>query len=329
MHALVVGLSVLSLALSAMAADPLIRQRADPQVYRHTDGYYYFTATVPKYDSIELRRSKTLNGLATAEPVTIWHQHKTGPMANHIWAPELHFIAGKWYVYFAAGTSQDQWAIRIYVLTTDAANPLEGKWTEAGQLKTGVESFSLDATTFELDGTQYLVWAQHTPPDKTNTDLYIAKMATPTKLASKPVRISKPDLPWERIGYKVNEGPALLMHDGKLFLTYSASATDANYCMGMLTADAKADLLDPKTWHKSQAPVLATNAAEKIFGPGHNSFTTASDGANVIVFHARDYRDIKGDPLNDPNRSTYLRKITWSADGTPVFDLKATIALNE
>ena len=31
-----------------------IPQRADPYVYRHTDGTYYFTASVPEYDRIVL-----------------------------------------------------------------------------------------------------------------------------------------------------------------------------------------------------------------------------------------------------------------------------------
>ena len=30
-------------------------QRADPYVYRHSDGTYYFTASVPAYDSIVLK----------------------------------------------------------------------------------------------------------------------------------------------------------------------------------------------------------------------------------------------------------------------------------
>ena len=32
--------------------DPLVLGRADPYVYKHTDGYYYFTATYPAYDRI-------------------------------------------------------------------------------------------------------------------------------------------------------------------------------------------------------------------------------------------------------------------------------------
>ena len=49
---------------------PLIEQRADPYIYKHTDGYYYFTASVPLYDQIELRRATTIEGLATAPTVT-------------------------------------------------------------------------------------------------------------------------------------------------------------------------------------------------------------------------------------------------------------------
>ena len=87
---------------------PWILQRADPYVYRHTDGTYYFTASVPAYDRIILRRSQTLKGLSDAEEATIWKKHETGHMGNHIWAPELHFLEGKWYIYFAAGDAEDK-----------------------------------------------------------------------------------------------------------------------------------------------------------------------------------------------------------------------------
>ena len=46
---------------------PWILQRADPYVYKHTDGTYYFTASIPAYDGIVLRHSDTLAGLKDAE----------------------------------------------------------------------------------------------------------------------------------------------------------------------------------------------------------------------------------------------------------------------
>ena len=316
----VIALGCLAAApVSAAWPSPLVKQRADPCIYKHTDGYYYFTATVPAYDRLVLRRSKTLAGLATAEEKTIWMKHRDGPMGAHIWAPEVHFIDGKWYIYFAAGGATDVWAIRMYVLECDAANPLDGPWKELGQIKSFAESFTLDASTFEHNGVRYLVWAQHTPPEKTNTDIYIAKLKSPAEIAGTPVRISRPEFNWERVGFSVNEGPVALIRNGRIFLTYSAAATDANYCLGLLTADENADLLDPKSWKKSPEPVMKSDPARKLFGPGHNYFTVDENGRDVLVFHARGYRDIKGDPLNNPDRATYLRYVTYDKDGVPVF----------
>lgn len=300
--------------------NPLIPQRADPFILRHADSFYYFLGTVPEYDRIELRRAPSITGLASAEPKTIWRKHATGPMGAHIWAPELHRINGKWFIYFAAGAAEKIWDIRIYVLENAAANPLEGEWLERGQLRTQWETFSLDSTTFEHRGVRYLVWAQAEPNAKHGTNLYIARMASPVDIEGTPVRLSRPEFDWEKVRYEVNEGPAVLIRHGRVFVTYSAAGTGAEYCMGLLTADADADLLDPKSWHKSPVPVFATSETAGIFGPGHNSFTVAEDGAtDLLVFHARNYRDISGDPLRDPNRHTRVQPIRWRADGTPDF----------
>jgi len=307
-------------AADAAFPNPVVRERADPHLTLHTDGYYYFTATVPEYDRLEVRRSKTINALATAEPKTIWRKHPTGAMGSHIWAPELHHIAGKWYVYFAAGGAEKVWDIRIYVLENSAANPLDGEWIERGQLQTGWESFALDATTFEHRGTRYLVWAQKDPKIRGNTNLYLAKMDTPLSIVGPAVMISKPEFPWEQIRYWVNEGPAVLIRNGRVWMTYSAAGTGAEYCLGLLTADATADLLDPQSWKKSEKPVFTTNETNGVFGPGHNSFTQTADGqTDLLVFHARNYAEIKGDPLLDPNRHTRVQPIVWRADGTPDF----------
>ena len=300
--------------------NPVVLQRADPWVYLHSDGYYYMTATVPEYDRIELRRARTIPGLGEAEPVVVWRKHASGEMGAHIWAPELHLIDGKWYIYFAAGAAEDIWRIRMYVLECGADNPLAGPWVERGRIQTRWDSFSLDATTFEHRGRRYLVWAQNEPGVNNNTDLYIAELANPWTIKGTPVRISRPDLAWEKRGYQVNEGASVLIRNGRVFLTYSASATDANYCVGLLTADADADLLDPASWHKSQAPVFSTYEASMVFGPGHNCFTTTPDGqTDLIVYHARDYRDIEGFALADPNRHTRVQVLNWHEDGTPDF----------
>ncbi|WP_405155591.1 family 43 glycosylhydrolase [Paenibacillus sp. FSL K6-0108] len=304
--------------------NPILEQRADPWVYRHTDGYYYFSASVPAFDRIEIRRAQTLEELRNAEPVTAWRKHDTGPMSANIWAPEIHFIDGKWYIYYAAAhtseTNEGLFDHRMYVLENDSANPLEGEWVEKGQIKTRWETFALDATTFEHKGIRYLVWAQKDPDIVGNSNLYISEMENPWTLRGEQVMIATPEYDWEIIGFKVNEGAAVLHRNGRIFIGYSASATDCNYCMGLLTADEDADLLDPASWVKSPNPVFQTCEANGQYGPGHNSFTVSPDGkTDILIYHARNYKDIEGDPLYDPNRHARAQVIHWNEDGTPDF----------
>lgn len=319
-------LCVLMLAGGAYAANvmewenPIVPQRADPHVFLHSDGYYYLTATAPEYDRIELRRAKTLKGLSTAKVKVIWRKHDKGAMGAHIWAPEIHFIDGKWYVYFTAAPAESIWEIRPQVLECADTNPLTGEWEEKGEIKLNWASFSLDATTFSHKGTRYLVWTQrgHKPHDGTN--IYIAEMDTPTSITGEAVMLTYPDYEWETRKYRVNEAPAVLVKNGKIFMTYSASATDANYCLGMLVADADADLLDAASWIKSKEPVLKTHPDNRVFGPGHNCFTTMPDGkTDILVYHARDYEKIQGDPLRNHDRATRAQVIKWDQDGMPIF----------
>jgi len=300
---------------------PLIKQRADPFVYFHTDGYYYFTASTPEYDRIELRRAWSVKGLADAEPLVIWRKHSSGPMSWHIWAPELHFINGKWYIYFAAGRAEDPWWIRTWVLENTSPDPFTGQWEEKGMLEAEWDSFMLDCTVFENHGEYYAVWAQKRQERQENSALYIARMESPTKLALPQTLLTFPEFDWECRGFKVNEGAAVLQRNGKIFLTYSASATDATYCMGLLTAKDGSDLLDPKAWKKSEKPVLVTDEKKGIFGPGHNSFTTSRDGKeDYLIYHARPYAEVDlAFALYDPNRHTWVKRIKYDAEGNPLF----------
>lgn len=303
---------------------PLIEQRADPFICRHTDGFYYFVASVPEYDRIEIRRAATIAGLAQADPVVVWRKHESGKLSANIWAPEIHYIEGKWYIYFAAAhTSQTNEGLfdhRMYVLENGNANPLAGAWEEKGQIRTAWESFSLDATSFEHNGTRYYVWAQKDPEIEGNSNLYISRMSNPWTLCGPQTMLATPEYDWERIGFKVNEGPAFLKKGKRVFLTYSASATDYNYCMGLLEADTDADLLQASSWRKCPVPVLTTEEQVGMYGPGHNSFTVSEDdNQELFVFHARTYKDILGDPLYDPNRHTFVRELLFTDEGRPDF----------
>lgn len=306
---------------------PWIMQRADPYVYRHTDGKYYFTASVPAYDQIVLRCSDTLDGLKDAEEKEVWHKHEKGIMSKHIWAPELHYLFGKWYIYFAGGDVDDIWAIRPYVLECQGEDPINDPWVEKGKMTCAEDdefsfrAFSLDGTVFEVNGEWYYIWAEKVSVGKQISNLYIAKMENGYTLKTVQVLLTTPDYDWERVGFWVNEGPAVIKRYGKVFVTYSASETGVAYCMGMLTADENSDLLDPLSWKKERYPVLQSDYDLGLYGPGHNSFTVDENGNDVMVYHARTETEIVGDPLYNPNRHAMLMKIKWENE-RPVFSYK-------
>lgn len=304
--------------------NPIVIQRADPSVYLHSDGYYYFTASHPLFDRIILRRAKSLNELQEAKEEVIWWKEEKGPLSNLIWAPEIHRVHNKWYIYFAAAPNdsitQNTFNHRMYVLENDCENPLEGTWEGKGEVKTTMDTFSLDATVFQHKEELYYLWAQEDIDIKGHSNIYIAKMKNPWTLKTEGVLLTKPEYEWECKGFLVNEGPAVLKKNNKIFITYSGSATGVEYCMGMLTAKQTDDLMDPKSWIKSEKPVFTTSYKNKQYGPGHNSFTETHDGKDtILVYHARNYTKIEGDPLFDPNRHARAQLVEWGSDGQPQF----------
>ena len=305
----------------SVGVNPIVLQRADPCVLRH-DGQYYFTGSHPLYDRIVLRRAERLEDLQAADEVTVWRRHDSGPQSHLIWAPEIHRVDGRWYIYYAAAPDEevtvdapgadDTFNHRVFVLENASDDPFTGEWVERGQVDTGWESFV-------LGGDQYLVWAQQHPDVRGHSNLYIARMADPWTLATPAVMLSRPEFDWEVRGFWVNEGPSVLVREGRVFLTYSGAATGIDYAMGLLTASADDDLLDPASWTKSPDPVFVSDPAAGQYGPGHNSFTETPDGDAVLVYHARTYTEITGDPLRDPNRHARAQILPFDADGNPVW----------
>ena len=113
---------------------PFIEQRADPHILRK-DGFYYFTASVPAFDRVILRKADSLQGLAQAEEKTVWTRHESGEMSCNIWAPEIHNVDGAWVIYFAAARggadSAGCYDHRTYALINRNDDPMEGGFEEA------------------------------------------------------------------------------------------------------------------------------------------------------------------------------------------------------
>ncbi|WP_171683406.1 family 43 glycosylhydrolase [Paenibacillus planticolens] len=319
-------------------SNPLIKNGADPDIYKGKDGYFYYTSSymdasnnnvaAKQYDRITLRRATTIQGLATAEEKQIFYKNASGDASYHIWAPEIHQIGGKWYVYFAGGKTSANFDLRVYVIECQGSDPMQDPWGPPVKVAMINESFDLDATVFEHNNEMYMAYAYKYGPDSVNSSIRIAKMTSPTTLDSKQVTISTPEYTWEQRRDNVEEAPSVMKKNGKIFMTFSAGSTDSTYAIGLLTAvdSPSTNLLDPASWTKTPYPVMATSVATGQFGPGHSTFTVSEDGTReVLSYHARENQQYSGvnsyAPLYDASRWARVQYIYWHADGSPYFGI--------
>ncbi|WP_375417265.1 family 43 glycosylhydrolase [uncultured Hymenobacter sp.] len=315
--ALTVGLTPAAQAQRSAAArtfqNPLQADGPDPWVIRH-GGYYYYTNTTGR--NLTLWKTKALSEVAAAPPKVVWTPPATGPNSYEIWAPELHFLDGKWYLYYTAtdkANFSDQTRY-VFVLENASPDPTTGTWTDRGRINTKYSG--LDGSVFEHGGRRYFVYSAYVGPQSV---LAIAPMRNPWTLeGGREAVIATPTLAWEKGGGRqILEGPEFLAgKKGQLLIVYSASACwDDNYCLGMLTAAKGSDPLRPESWTKAPRPVFQPSAANGVWGTGHNSFTTSPDGReNWLVYHAKAAADGKC-----AGRSARMQKFSWHADGTPDF----------
>lgn len=286
---------------------------ADPFVTFH-EGFYYYTFTTGLH--VEVRKSATLEGIADAEPVGVWRSWEEPAMDGPPWAPELHYLNGKWYIY-TTGKVPGSDEMRVIVLEGDTP---QSQFTYVANLAGGIDATILN----HPNGQMYMIWMRHESGSLTN--ITIAPMTSPTSLGAGWTQISEPNIDlwydWEKSHQVCNEGPQVIHRNGKIFLTYSANASwTEHYCLGMFTCDDKADVMNRNNWVKSPVPIFEKSWENGVVGVGHASFTTSSDGKeDWILFHGMD--DDESDPDSDIEigwefRHPWIQRISWHHDGTP------------
>ncbi len=295
--------------------NPLLDPGADPWVYKDDDTYYFM---VTKGTKLDLWKSKSLSRIAEGSCKTIWTAPSEGINCANIWAPEIHKVNGKWYVYFTAndGKGDDQ-TRKIFVLENASEDPFIDSWVEKGYVHT--EHPGLDGTIFEHKGLLYFVYAGYGNFPEYGSALYLAEMENPWTIKGPNVLLSKPEFDWEKQGgMAINEGPVMLKRNNKLFLVYSASTTwSDDYCLGMLTSSHDMNVMDPESWVKSSQPVFKKSIENGVYAPGHNGFTRSPDETeDWIVYHA-----IPESDGGSQRRSTRIQPFSWNPDGSPNFGI--------
>lgn len=304
------------LTTSTTFINPILPSGPDPWVIKK-DNSYYFTHT--SGNSIEIYRTTKMSELSTAPVKTVWIPPQGKTYSKEIWAPEIHYLHRKWYLYFAADDG-DNAHHRLYVLENKSADPLAGQWKLRGKVADASDKWAIDATEVDFHGKSYLMWSGWESDTNGQQNIYIAKLANPWTITGKRVLISAPTYDWERQGAPpaVNEGPeALMSPSGKLFVTFSASGcwTD-HYAIGLLRLKENGDPLNAADWTKSPTPVFVTNAQNGAYSPGHNGFFISRDGSeNWIIYHA----NAKAGQGCGDERNPRMQKFTWKTNGDPDF----------
>ena len=133
---------------------------ADPWMVKEGEYYYYcFSAN----NAIHVSKSKSM--IHRGETKIIWKAPETGWNRACVWAPEIHFIKGRWYVYYAAGISGPPFIHQRTGVLRSQTEDVFSDYEDMGMLYTGDDPsvkesniWAIDMTVFELSGKLYAVW---------------------------------------------------------------------------------------------------------------------------------------------------------------------------
>lgn len=274
---------------------------ADPYVLRYNGMYYH---CYMKEDGIYLSESEELWNIGSGRKVKVFDNV---PGARKWYAPELHRIGDSWYIYGAPNIDNRDMHC-MCVLELKGESPI-GAYENKGVVRGLENKWSLDGTILEYEGKIWFVWADC-------GHIFMAEMENPYGIKGETVVLANcGEMEFEKRDGRIIEGPAILKKEDKIHIVFSANnSQNDEYCLGRLTY-CGGDIADSANWKKH--PEAIFEKTDKVFGPGHCSFTTVTeDGCekDYIVYHAN---------LESGSgwygRNVFVQEFTWDSDNNPVF----------
>ena len=228
------------------------------------------------------------------------------------WAPEVVYRDGQYYMFYTAKNQAGSLRIGLAV----SPSP-DGPFTDVKN-----EPFfdfgyaTIDANVLMDDnGKSYLYYSRDCSE---NTDGFMKKseiygVALSDDLLSvtgEAVKLLTPEQKWEKSPGDTwwNEGPEMIRHGDKYYLTYSANFfASPSYSLGYAVSD---NPLGPFV-KAEENPLLTSGIRRDVSGTGHHSFTLSPDGTQLwAVYHSHTFpKDPSG------NRKVNIDRVGFTADG--------------
>lgn len=274
-------------------------QGQDPFV-TYKDGFYYFVSSsnLDSNNKVYVSKSRTLTD--QGEKVMVFD---SGGTQTRIFAPEIFFFDGKWYIYYCADLKEYGYRHMATVLESVTEDP-QGEYVDKGAIYTGengVYKQANDFTVFDYNGQLYAVWGTLGSGEPIGPA--IAPMDNPYTITA-----NRSFLPGGG-----GEGPRVLQRDGKVFITVSEGDYASNDYRLSYFMNTDGDILNPDSWTRKNDVFVATS---DVSGPARAGFVKSADGMeDWMIYHSRVYQDTGRNWWRQVN----IKKFGWNEDGTPNF----------
>lgn len=271
---------------------------ADPSLVQH-EGKYYLYATLDPWGGDTLGCWESSDFKNWTYRILNWPTKKactsSTSRGSMVWAPSVvRGKDGKFYMYVSVGNE---------VWVGGADSPL-GPWRNLlgdrplipANFRPGFHM--IDAEAFlDSDGSAYLYWGSGL--NWKDGHCFVVKLkADQATFEGEPQDVTPKNY---------FEGPFMLKHGGRYYLTYSnGNTTREDYRVHYAVGDTP---FGPFT-EASNSPILVTNKPNHIISPGHHAVFT-KDGQSYILYHRH---DIPKDPKRTL-RQACLEPLHFTADG--------------
>jgi len=243
---------------------------------------------------------------------------------NSFWAPEVCRYRGKYYLTYSANGVNEKAKFKLCLAVADKP---DGPFID---VKTPWIEFSdwacIDASLFiDNDSVPYLFFNKVgvvNEPWHLYGIIYMVCLSKDLMSAiTEPKLVAQAEEPWEEMDPKYksscNEGSFVFRYNNKYYLTYSSGHyLSQKYGIGYSTADSP---FGP--WKKSpNNPLVQSDLANGISGPGHNSITWSPDKKTMyMVYH------VHADPIKPGSDRIVLISKMKMGDNEDLTILKPTV----